>query len=69
MYLVNDIISFEEGALSDQETINLFSELIQTGIIHQLQGFYGRTTRGLIKAGWLTPSGAVAKGVKNEESK
>ena len=68
MYLVNDIISFEEGALSDQETINLFSELIQAGIIHQLQGFYGRTAMGLIKAGWLTPSGVVAKEGKNEES-
>ena len=51
MDLVTQIIEYEEGNLSDGETIELFQELIDTGQAWQLQGSYGRTADALIQSG------------------
>jgi len=51
---VSFIIAFESGDLEDQEIIDGFQELINSGIVWQLQGFYGRTARALIDAGHCT---------------
>jgi hypothetical protein len=48
------IIDFEEGSLNEEETINLFQQLVDTRLAWQLQGFYGRTARDLIDAGLIT---------------
>jgi hypothetical protein len=57
--LVTRIIIFEEGALGDEETLKLFAELIETGQVWTLQGFYGRTAADLIEGGLITPDGEI----------
>lgn len=65
--MVDMIIRYESGELSDKETLNLFSELIKSGQVWSLQGHYGRTARALIDDGWLTSSGEFTnKAVENE---
>lgn len=51
MVAIDRIIDYECGNLSDDEIIALFQELIDSGIVWQLQGHYGRTARALINAG------------------
>lgn len=50
------MIAFEEGELSDEETVELFQGLVDTGLAWTLQGFYGRTAARLIEAGLVTPA-------------
>jgi hypothetical protein len=46
------IIAFEEGELDFDEQVELFQELIDTGLAWKLQGIYGRTASALIEAGY-----------------
>lgn len=48
---VNAIVLYEMGELSEDETIELFQDLIDSGEVWQLQGFYGRTAYSLIEQG------------------
>lgn len=57
--LVGMIIEFEDGSLSDVDTIKLFSELIKSGMAWKLQGFYGRTAHSLIENGYLDEKGNI----------
>lgn len=45
------------GMLNEAETLELFSMLLRTGQVWQLQGHYGRTAQDLIHKGVLTISG------------
>ncbi|MDE2101472.1 MAG: hypothetical protein KGL39_29775 [Patescibacteria group bacterium] len=49
--IVDRIISYESGELSDEETVELFQDLVDSGLVWQLQGHYGRTAVALIEAG------------------
>jgi hypothetical protein len=49
--LTGKILDFEMGALSSDETIELFQALIDNGMAWRLQGHYGRTAKDLIDAG------------------
>ena len=51
MDLVDKIMAFESGEMSDEKTIEFFQELIDTGQAWTLQGTYGRTANALIEAG------------------
>lgn len=57
--IVGKIIQWENGEMTDDETIDFFSELITSGQIRGLQGVYGRTAQSLIDAGYLDRSGKV----------
>lgn len=57
--MISEIIAYENGSLSNYDTIHLFSRLITTGMIDRLQGHYGRQAQVLIDAGYLTASGSV----------
>ena len=53
--LTDRIIAYEMGTLSDKETIKLFQELVDTGMVNNLQGHYWRTAQNLINAGYVRP--------------
>lgn len=52
--IVDFIIDYEGGSLSDDEIIKGFQYLIDTGMAWQLQGHYGRTAMALIEGGYCT---------------
>lgn len=48
---VSNIIAYEEGDLDHEQTVKLFQHLLDTGIVWQLQGHYGRTAKAMLEAG------------------
>lgn len=52
--LVDTIMRYEAGELSDTETLELFAHLITTGQAWQLQGHYGRGATYLVENGLIT---------------
>lgn len=57
MELTVKIIAYENGELAQDEEIELFQELINSGLAWQLQGHYGRMAQALIDAGYCEPAG------------
>ncbi len=51
--ILNRIIEFEQGELDEDEVIELFQHLVDSGLAWQLQGSYGRTAANLIEAGYI----------------
>ena len=49
------LMAFEQGELDEDEVIDLFQELVNTGYAWRLQGFYGRIAMNLIQAGLVIP--------------
>ena len=58
MSTVEQIIAYESGELDEDNTIALFQELVNSGIVWQLQGHYGRLAKYLIEEGYVTPKGS-----------
>ena len=54
--LVDRIVAFEAGELDEDGIVDLFTYLIRTGYVWQLQGFYGRTAMELMRNGYIDPS-------------
>jgi len=51
---IDFIIRFENGEAEEEEVITEFQNMINSGIVWQLQGFYGRIAANLIEAGLCT---------------
>ena len=49
--IVSQIMAFEEGQLANEEVYALFQFLLDSGMIHSLQGSYQRMAEELILAG------------------
>ncbi len=48
---INDITDFENGEMNEEQVAEFFQGMINSGVVWQLQGFYGRTAVTLIEAG------------------
>lgn len=51
---VDFIIAYENGELSEDEIVAGFQDGVNTGLVWQLQGSYGRTAQRLIQEGLVT---------------
>ncbi len=49
--VTSGIIRYESGELSSEEIIELFQQLVDTGVAWQLQGHYGRTAIAMLESG------------------
>ena len=54
--IMDKIICYEEGELSEDETIEMFQLMLDSGLCWQLQGHYGRTAQALLDSGLISHS-------------
>lgn len=47
------IIAYENDKLNDEETLDLFQKLVDSGLAWQLQGSYGRMAQRFLDAGLI----------------
>ena len=59
MNLIKQIIEYENGEGTQEEAIQLFSELIKNGQAWSLQGHYGRTAQSLIDRDIISSDGTI----------
>lgn len=52
---VNQIIAYESGELDEEEILDLFQDMINSGVVWQLQGHYGRMASNLLEQGLCVP--------------
>jgi len=57
--LVNEMMAYEEGTLAPSFVLDLFGNLVSTGMAWSLQGSYGRQAAQFIESGYLTEEGEV----------
>ncbi len=48
------IMAYEQGEMNEEECLDFFQGLIDTGLAWRLQGSYGRTAMSLINSGYCT---------------
>jgi hypothetical protein len=53
MDIVGKIMAFEQGELDNEEVYTLFQFLLDSGMIHSLQGSYQRMAEELLLAGMI----------------
>jgi len=54
--LVGRLMAYEAGEMAtEDEVLDFFQDLVDTGLAWQLQGGYGRTAAALIEAGHIEP--------------
>ena len=51
---VQDIMAFESGEMTEEEVLEFFQDLVDTGMAWTLQGSYGRLAARLIESGLIT---------------
>jgi hypothetical protein len=58
---VDKIIRYENGEMDTAEVLDLFADLIKSGLAWSLQGSYGRAAASLIEGGLITPEGEITE--------
>ena len=53
--LVDQLIAYEEGQLTEDEEVALFQYLVETGTCWHLEGHYQRVAATLLEAGLIKP--------------
>ena len=56
MTMLNQVIAYEQGELDEEGIIDMFQELINSGMAWKMQGSYGRTAKALLDAGYCVES-------------
>jgi hypothetical protein len=56
MTMINQVIAYEQGELDEEGIIDMFQQLINSGLAWEMQGSYGRTAKALIDAGYCVES-------------
>lgn len=51
---ISKIIAYEGGEMTEEEMIEFFQGMIDSGVVWHLQGSYGRTAAYLIDCGYCT---------------
>jgi len=57
--MITKLMSYEAGEMNAVETVQLFGDLIKSGMAWTLQGHYGRTARDLIESGLVNRDGSI----------
>ena len=47
------MMAWEDGTLSDEDTLTLFQRLVNNGMAWRLQGVYGRTASAFLERGLI----------------
>ena len=55
------IMDYETGTLGDKDTLQLFADLIKSGMAWNLQGHYGRTATSFLEIGVIDPAGNITE--------
>jgi len=56
---IDYIMDYECGDIDDKRALELFSHLIQNGMVWSLQGHYGRTASSLIESDYINRDGKI----------
>jgi hypothetical protein len=65
MYTYELMMQWENSELTEDETIQLFAELVANGSAWHLQGMYGRKAAELIEAGYISRDGKILQLVED----
>lgn len=57
--LIDYIIEYESGELSQWQVLELFAYLIKSSLAWSLQGFYGRQASALIDNNYISQTGEI----------
>ncbi|MFF4054640.1 hypothetical protein ACFYZ0_02480 [Streptomyces sp. NPDC001708] len=58
-HIAIDVMSFEAGELSARESVELFATLIKSGLVWNLQGWYGRQAEWFLETGLISREGEI----------
>jgi len=53
--LLNQIVRYESGEMEEDEVVEFFQGLIDSGLAWRLQGAYGRMAASMIRHGFCLP--------------
>lgn len=66
--MCDKVIRYENGEMSEQETLEFFAELVKSGDAWTLQGCYGRMAHNLIESGFLDRNGNILRHFSEDEA-